>query len=82
MRDNNRDARKGDMSTPVMAGLAVLVVFALLFMWAPWSGPRIADTTPFTTVGTSTTRPSANISPDSAPPAAPSTTPAAPSTTR
>jgi hypothetical protein len=81
MRNNNRDAREGGMSTPMMAGLAVLVAFALLFMWAPWSGPRVADnTTTFTTVGTSTTRPSANISPDSAPPAAPSTTPAAPST--
>ena len=83
MRNNNRDAREGGMSTPMMAGLAVLVVCALLFLWAPWSGPRVADnTSPFTTVGTSTNRPSANLSPDSTTPTAPSTTPADPSPAR
>jgi len=64
MRNDNLDRREGGMSTPKMAGLAVLVVLALLFMWAPWSGPRVADNSaPFTTVGSSTNRPSANLSP-------------------
>jgi hypothetical protein len=75
----NRDAREGGMSIPKMAGLALLVVLALMFMWAPWSGPRVADNSaPFTTVGSSTTRPSANLSPTAPDPIAP----AAPSTTR
>jgi hypothetical protein len=79
MRTNNRDAREGGMSAPKMAGLAVLVVLALLVMWAPWSGPRVADNSaPFTTVGSSTTRPSANLSPTAPDPI----TPAAPPTTR
>jgi hypothetical protein len=79
MRNNNRDAREGGMSTAKMAGLAVLVAIALLFMWAPWSGPRVADNSaPFTTVGSSTTRPSANLSPTAPDPI----TPTAPSTTR
>jgi hypothetical protein len=78
MRDNDME-RRGGMSTTMMAGLAALVVLALLFMWAPWSGPRVADNTaPGTTVGSSTTRPSANIVPVTPAP----TTPAAPSTTR
>jgi hypothetical protein len=78
MRDNDME-RRGGMSTTMMAGLAALVVLALLFMWAPWSGPRVADNTaPGTTVGSSTTRPSANIAPVTPAP----TTPAAPSTTR
>jgi hypothetical protein len=76
---NNREARKGGTSIYTMAGLAVLVVLALLFMWAPWSGSRVADNSaPFTTVGSSTTRPSANLSPSAPDPI----TPAAPSTTR
>jgi hypothetical protein len=80
---NNRDAREGGMSIPMMAGLAALVVLALLFMWKPWSGPRVADNTaPFTTVGASTNRPSANLSPDSTSPTAPATTPAGPSPAR
>jgi len=86
MRNNNRDAREGGTSIYKMAGLAVLVVLALLFMWAPWSGPRVADNSaPFTTVGSSTARPPANLSPsapDPITPATPSTTPATPSTTR
>jgi hypothetical protein len=79
---NDRDAREGGTSIYTMAGLAVLVVLALLFMWAPWSGPD--NSAPFTTVGSSTTRPSANLSPsapDPITPAAPSTTPATPSPT-
>jgi hypothetical protein len=84
MRNNNRDAREGGMSAPKMAGLAVLVVLALLFMWAPWSGPRVADNSaPFTTVGSSTTRPSANLSPAAPDPITPTAPPpATPLTTR
>jgi UDP-N-acetylmuramyl pentapeptide phosphotransferase/UDP-N-acetylglucosamine-1-phosphate transferase len=78
VRNNHRNAHEGSMSTPKMAGLAILVVLALLFMWAPWSGPRMADNiAPFTTVGSSTTRPSDNLSPtapDAIIPATPSTT--------
>ena len=76
---NNRDAREGGMSTFKMAGLALLVALALLFMWTPWS-PRVVEnnSAPFTTVGSSTTRPSANLSPSAPDPI----TPAAPSTTR
>jgi hypothetical protein len=76
---NNRDASEGGMSTFKMAGLALLVALALLFMWTPWS-PRVVEnnSAPFTTVGSSTTRPSANLSPSAPDPI----TPAAPSTTR
>jgi hypothetical protein len=85
MRNENHDAREGGMSSPKMAGLAILVVLALLFMWAPWSGPRVADnSTPFTTVGSSTVHPSANLSPsalDPITPTSPSTSSARPSTT-
>jgi hypothetical protein len=86
MRNSNRDAREGGTSIYTMAGLAVLVVLALLFTWEPWSGLRVADNSaPFTTVGSSTTRPSANLSPtapDPITPAVPSPAPAEPSTTR
>jgi hypothetical protein len=66
------------MSSGWMLLIAAVAVMAVLFMWAPWSGPRVADNTaPGTTTGSST-RP---IPP--APPAAPApTTPAAPTTTR
>ena len=66
------------MSSGWMLLIAAVAVMAVLFMWAPWSGPRVADNTaPGTTTGAST-RP---IPP--APPAAPApTTPAAPTTTR
>ena len=66
------------MSSGWMMLIAAVAVMAVLFMWAPWSGPRVADNTaPGTTTGSST-RP---IPP--APPAAPApTTPAAPTTTR
>ena len=80
MRRNDLDRREGGMSSGLMMLIAAVVVFGLLFMWAPWSGPRVADnTSPGTTVGSSTTRPSAPMTPNTAP--AP-TTPAAPSTTR
>jgi hypothetical protein len=78
MRDNDLE-RRGGMSTTMMAVLAAIVVFAILFMWAPWGGPRVADNVaPGTTTGSSTSRPSANISPSTPAP----TTPAAPSTTK
>jgi hypothetical protein len=80
MRRDDLDRREGGMSSGLMMLIAAVVVFGLLFMWAPWSGPRVADnTTPGTTVGSSTTRPSAPMAPNTAP--APST-PASPSTTR
>ena len=80
MRRDDLDRREGGISSGLMMLIAAVVVFGLLFMWAPWSGPRVADnTSPGTTVGSSTTRPSAPMTPNTAP--AP-TTPAAPSTTR
>jgi hypothetical protein len=80
MRRDDLDRREGGMSSALMMLIDAVVVFGLLFMWAPWSGPRVADNTaPGTTVGSSTTRPSAPMAPNTAP--AP-TTPASPSTTR
>jgi hypothetical protein len=80
MRRDDLDRREGGMSSGLMMLIAAVVVFGLLFIWAPWSGPRVADNTaPGTTVGSSTTRPSAPMAPNTAP--AP-TTPASPSTTR
>jgi hypothetical protein len=80
MRRDDLDRREGGMSSGLMMLIAAVVVFGLLFIWAPWSGPRVADNTaPGTTVGSSTTRPSTPMAPNTAP--AP-TTPASPSTTR
>jgi hypothetical protein len=79
MRNDNLE-RSGGVSSTMMAVIAGIAVLALLFLWAPWSGPRVADNTaPGTTVGSSTTRPSAPMAPNTAPPP---TTPAAPTTTR
>jgi len=79
MRRDDLDRREGGMSSGLMMLIAAVVVFGLLFMWAPWSGPRVADNTaPGTTVGSSTTRPSAPMAPNTAP----APTPASPSTTR
>jgi hypothetical protein len=83
-RDNLRrdelDRRESGMSSGWMMLIAAVAVFAVLFMWAPWNGPRVADNTaPGTTTGSSTTRPSAPMAPNTAP--AP-TGPAAPTTTR
>ena len=76
----NDPERRDATGRGMIALVAAIAVFALLFIWAPWSGPRVADNTaPGTTVGSSTTRPSAPMAPNTAP--AP-TTPAAPSTTR
>ena len=71
MRDD-MDRRGSGMSTAAIAAIAAFFIFALLFMWAPWSGPRVADNTaPGTTTG-STTRPVAPASPTAPAPAAPS----------
>jgi len=75
MNRNNLNSRGGFSSTMIalIAGVAVL---ALLLMWAPWSGPTVANNTaPGTTTGSST-RPGTPI----APPA--TTSPTAPSSTR
>jgi hypothetical protein len=73
-------ARRDGIGAGMIALIAAIAVFALLFMWAPWSGPRTAENSGTgTTVGSSTARPSAPMAPNTAP--APST-PAAPSTTR
>ena len=85
--DHNRNrttstdpARRDGIGTGMIALIAAVAVFALLFMWAPWSGPRTAQNGGTgTTVGSSTTRPSAPMAPNTAPAPA---TPAAPSTTR
>jgi hypothetical protein len=84
MRRDDLDRREGGMSSGLMMLIAAVVVFGLLFMWAPWSGPRVADnTSPGTTVGSSTTRPSAPMTPNTGPaPTTPVAPPAAPSTTR
>jgi hypothetical protein len=81
--DLNRDTlgpgdRRTGMGGGMIALIAAVAVVALLFLWAPWSGPRVANA-PGTTVGLSTTRPSAPMAPNTAP--APDS-PAAPSTTR
>jgi hypothetical protein len=69
----NLNERRG-MSGTMLAALAVLAVIAVMLFWAPWSGPRIADTTtPSTTVGQSTIRPAAPAT---------NTAPASPSTNR
>jgi hypothetical protein len=68
MRRDDLDRREGGMSSGLMMLIAAVVVFGLLFIWAPWSGPRVADNTaPGTTVGSSTTRPSAPMAPNTAP---------------
>lgn len=78
MRNDNLDRREGGLSSTVIAVLAGIAVLALVFMWAPWSGPNVAsNTAPGTTTGSST-RPVTPVAPTG--PA--TTTPAAPSTTR
>jgi hypothetical protein len=74
----NRDSLGRTDRTRMGGGMIALIVgiavFALLFMWAPWNGPRVANA-PGSTVGSSTTRPSAPMAPNTAPaPVAPSTT--------
>jgi hypothetical protein len=73
MRNDDLNRRDAGLSRGVIAAIAAVCVFAILFMWAPWSGPRVADNSaPGTTVGSSTTRPAAPMAPNTAPaPAAP-----------
>ena len=95
MRDNNLnrdnltgtdlDRRTGGMSSTMIAVIVSIAVLALLFLWAPWSGPTVAtntgpatNTAPATTTGSST-RPTTPAAPTTVPAPA---TPAAPSTTR
>jgi hypothetical protein len=72
--DLNRDVgRRDNMGGMVIGALAVLAVLGILFMWAPWSGPRTADnTSPGTTVGSTANRPAAPAAPTAPAPAAPS----------
>jgi hypothetical protein len=83
--DGNRDrvtvtdpAKRDGIGRGMIALIAGIAVFALLFMWAPWNGPRVANA-PGSTVGSSTSRAAAPIAPNTAP--APNA-PAAPSATR
>jgi hypothetical protein len=82
LNDRNRNRSTGTdrldtTGAKIVGALAVASVVAALFMWAPWSGPKIADNTaPGTTVG-SATRP---VTPPA--PAMRESVPAAPTTTR
>jgi hypothetical protein len=68
--------RPGGMSRGLMALIAGIAVLAVLFMWAPWNGPKTANV-PGTSVGSST-RPVTSTAPVAREPAIP----AAPSTSR
>jgi hypothetical protein len=73
MRNDNLDRRDSGIGSTMIAVIAGIAVLALLFMWAPWSGPKVADNTaPGTTVGSST-RPSTPVAP-----VGPATTPTTP----
>jgi len=75
-RTDDLDRRTG-MSGGLLALIAAVVVLAVLFMWAPWSGPRVADNSaPGTTVGSATrpVTPPAPVAREPAIPHAPSTT--------
>jgi hypothetical protein len=75
------DDRRTGMGGGMIGLIAAAAVLAVLFMWAPWSGPKVADNTaPGTTVGSSTTRPATPVAPTA--PAREPAIPAAPSTTR
>jgi hypothetical protein len=70
--------RRGNMSGMMIGAIVALAVLGILFMWAPWSGPRTADnTSPGTTVGSTANRPAAPAAPAAPAPAAPA--PMAPS---
>lgn len=78
MRNDKLNRREGGVSSTMMALIAGIAVLVLVFMWAPWSGPKVAtNTAPGTTTGSSM-RPATPVAPVS--PA--SNTPAAPTTTR
>jgi hypothetical protein len=77
---SSNPSRRDGMGGGMIALIAAVAVFALLFMWAPWSGPRTAENSGTgTTVGSSTIRPSAPMAPNAAPAPA---TPAGSSTAR
>jgi hypothetical protein len=62
MRNDEFDRRTGASESgtgAVMLGIiAAVAVAAALYFWSPWNGPRLADnTSPGTTVGSTTTRP-------------------------
>lgn len=66
--------RRGEMGSGTIALIAAaFAVVAILIMWAPWNGPKLANA-PGSTVGSSTT--SAPMAPNTAPapPTAPPTT--------
>jgi hypothetical protein len=70
--------QRGGVGRGMIALIAAVLVFGLLFMWAPWSGSRVAgNTAPGTTTGSSTARPPSPMAPNTAPapngPAAPTT---------
>ena len=80
---NRRAAGRTDtgMGGMILGAMAAIALMVAIFMWAPWSGPKVADNTaPRTTVGSSTTRPTTPAAPAS--PATTPAAPAAPSTTR
>ena len=73
-RNDLVDRRDSGRSGMMIAGLAALAIIFGLLMWAPWNGTRTADnSTPGTTVGSSTTRPAAPAAPGAPAPTAPST---------
>jgi hypothetical protein len=56
-----RDAGVGGLMLGI---IAAIVLAAALYLWAPWNGPRTVDnTSPGTSVGSSTTRPAASTAP-------------------
>lgn len=63
---DREDTKKGAMMLGI---IALVAVGGALFLWAPWHGPRTADSSsPGSTVGSTTTRPDAPASPPGAGP--------------
>jgi hypothetical protein len=72
MRNDINDRRTDPFFTPGLIAALLVAVFlaAALFVWAPWSGIRVADTSaPGATTGQSSTAPRAPPAP--APPPGP-----------
>lgn len=64
--------RQDNLGGMMVAAIVAAVVLIGLFMWAPWSSNRTADSSrPQTTVGSSTNRPATPASPTAPAPAAP-----------
>jgi|GEM_PF-3674214 hypothetical protein len=60
-RPGARDSGMGGLMLGIMVAIALA---AALYFWSPWNGPKIADNTaPGTTVGSTTTRPTAPAAP-------------------